>query len=142
MKLLLAFSVLVLCAVPARAQFGSTVGSGGSINQSGGLGAVSFPYLSSNPPTQFRILVATGSDAGFVPSAFLPFTRAVAVGDSSSSAAVFMEYRQAVAAGVAELAAKQKSLAQVARENRSKDRPKSAIAFVQDQSGRLVRQSD
>jgi len=113
-----------------------------AVNASGGLSGVSFPTLPANPATQFRMIVATGSGASFVPSAFLPYEIAVEEGDSSPAQSVFMTYRQAIAAGIAELDAKPRSVAQAAQENRKRERAKTNVTFVQDQAGRVVRQAN
>jgi hypothetical protein len=149
MRLLVGLGVLALCTVPVQAQSlgGShggraSGGSGGFINSSSGSGGASFAALPANPATEFRMTVATGSGATFVPSAFLPYEMALEEGDSTPGQSVFMTYRQAVAAGIAELDGKPISVAQAAQENRRKAHAKTSATFVQDQFGRVIRQAN
>jgi len=50
-----------------------------------------------------------------------------------------MAFDKAVVQGVADLAAKPKSVAQVAQENRNKERAKAQVSFVQDGKGKLMK---
>jgi hypothetical protein len=151
MKTSMLLSILVLCALPAEAQTvgsGASVGSGqainsvASLNSSSGLSGVAFPRLPSNPATQLRITVIVGSSATFVPSSFLPYRQAVEAGAAGQAYSLFLNYHEAIAEGMVELAAKPKSVAQAALENRSEERPKASAAFVQDRFGRVVRQAE
>jgi hypothetical protein len=149
MKIFMLLSILVLCALPARAQ---TVGAGvgrvqainsvSALNSSSGLSGVSFPRLAPNPATKLLVTVASGSSTTFVPSSFLPYSQALEEGAASRAYSLFLSYQEAIAEGIAELAAKPKSVAQAALENRSEDRLKASVAFVQDQSGRVVRRTE
>lgn len=151
MKTLMLLSILVLCALPARTQTvgaGATVGYGQainsmtSLNSSSGLSGVAFPRLPSNPATKLRVTVIVGSSATFVPSSFLPYSQAVEAGTASRAYSPFVNYHEAIAEGMAELAAKPESVARAALENRSEERPRANAAFVQDGFGRVVRQAE
>ena len=151
MKTFMLLSILVLCALPAKAQTvgtGASVGSGQainsmtSLNSSSGLSGVAFPRLPSNPATELRITVIVGSGATFVPSSFLPYSQAIKAGLATRAYSPFVNYHEAIAEGMAELAAEPKSVAQAALENRSEERPKANAAFVQDRFGRVVRQAE
>lgn len=52
---------------------------------------------------------------------------------------MFMSYDKALAKGVADLAAKPKTLAEVARENRKEQRAKAQTSFVQGADGKPVK---
>jgi hypothetical protein len=151
MKLFILLGALALCAFAARAQsvgIGTTVGNApginatSSINNSGAIAGVAFPSLPPLPPTQFRVTVTSGSGETFAPSAFMPYKQAIAAGLSSPTRSLFVDYRQALAEGIAELNAKPKSVAQAALENRREERAKAEARFVQDEFGRVVKQSD
>lgn len=151
MKLLLGFCAFALLALPSPGQtvgMGAAVGGGsslnaaGSINALGGMAGVALPRLPSSPATSFRIQIASGSEGSFVPSAFVPYNLAVLEGVSSRDRSLFMNYGQAIAEGLAELAAQPKSVAQAARENRREERARAGLKFIQDQSGRVIRQAD
>ena len=73
---------------------------------------------SSSQPGQFRTITVSGSEGSFVPSTFQKFDNAVAAGSAApgSSHDTFMTYDQAVQKANAELAAKSRSLADLARE--------------------------
>lgn len=110
MKLFLALGgLLLVTAVPAQAQLGG--GAGG-----GSIGHVSFPAVLSIPPTQFNSTVVSGSAQDFVPTSYVSFD-------------------QGVEQGLALLAAKHKSVAEVAEENNRAARPKAKVAFVQSDDG-------
>jgi hypothetical protein len=112
MKFFLAVGgLLLVSAVPARAQLG--VGVGGSISR------VSFPTMLSYPATQFDSTVVSGSKQDFVPTTYVPFDRGLELGRAS-------------------LAATSKSLAEVAAENSRAVRPKAKVAFVQNSDGDAI----
>jgi hypothetical protein len=142
MRSLIVLGILVLFAVPAHAQLGGTVGAGAGIGNSGGLAKASFPSMRANPVTQFRVTVASGSDSTFAPSDFMPYEAALAAGSADPVRSMFLNYREAIAEGIAERAARPKSIADVARENRKQKRSVAYAVFVQDQLGHVVKQSD
>jgi hypothetical protein len=96
--------------------------SGGSINTSNAssVAPVVFPQITPLPATRFGMSITSGSSFEFVPSTFMAFDKAVVQ-------------------GVADLAAKPKSVAEVAQENRNKERAKAQISFVQDGKGKLMK---
>jgi hypothetical protein len=128
MKLLLGLGALILLfSLPARAQLGTVGGSsssysGGALNTSNASSVppVVFPQISPLPAKRFAMSITSGSSFEFVPSSFLCFDKAVVQ-------------------GVADLAAKPKSIVQVAQENRNRERTKAQISFVQDGKGKLVK---
>jgi hypothetical protein len=128
MKLLVGLGALILLfSLPAHAQLGTVGGSsssysGGSINTSNAssVAPVVFPQITPLPATRFGMSITSGSSFEFVPSTFMAFDKAVVQ-------------------GVADLAAKPKSVAEVAQENRNKERAKAQISFVQDGKGKLMK---
>ena len=147
MKTFMLLSILVLCALPAKASGRGSVGSGqainsvASLNSSSGLSGVAFPRLPSNPATQ-PYHGDRGVERHVRSSRFLPYRQAVEAGAASQAYSLFLNYHEAIAEGMAELAAKPKSVAQAALEKRSEERPKASAAFVQDRFGRVVRQAE
>jgi hypothetical protein len=115
--------MLVSCA-PAYAQayVGSSASSYGSAINSGqnGMAKASFPTHYSLPDASTQVLTYSGSNSEFVPS-------------------LFMSYDKALAKGVADLAAKPKTLAEVAQEYRKEQRAKAQTSFVQDANGKPVK---
>ena len=60
-------------------------------------------------------------------------------GNTEFVPSLFMSYDKALAKGVADLAAKPKTLAEVAQENRKEERAKAETSFVQDAKGKPVK---
>lgn len=132
MKLILGAAALTLIfSVPAMAQgyFGNygnvgggpSLNGGGTLNDHTGYTGVGTHILNNTPVTRFSMSVTNGSSAEFIPSTFVPF-------------------EQAVEQGRAALAAKPKTLAEIAAEYRAQKRAKAEVAFVQDNSGKAVTQ--
>lgn len=96
------------------------------------MGSLAYPVPGSLPPAQFRVLVVSGSSETFVPSSFMRFEEAVALGFRDASHSVFMNYDQALKKGIADLSAAPKSPAESAREYRNarqrKTQAQSALA--------------
>jgi hypothetical protein len=127
----------VLFSVPAYAQRGMSAGLGpngvgyapggmaGSGGGSGGgyggssNGSVTFHTLPEEPPAHFNVIEVSGTSDGFVPSSWTQFA-------------------QGLAQGRALLATRQKSLGEVAAENRHAEKPKAKFEIVQDASGKVV----
>ena len=137
MNKLLSFAILgVLFSVPAYAQRGMSAGLGpngvgyaqggmaGSGGASGGYGgssngSVTFHTLPEEPPAHFSVIEVSGTSDGFVPSSWTQFA-------------------QGLAQGRALLATRQKTLGEVAAENRHAEKPKAKFEIVQDASGKVV----
>lgn len=100
---------------------GPSLNSGASLNSRSGFTGVGTHTLYSTPEPRFHMTVVNGSSNDFIPSTFVPF-------------------EQAVAQGRAALATKPKTLAEVAAEYRATKKPKAEVAFVQDDSGRAIKQ--
>jgi hypothetical protein len=98
--------LVLLCSVPAHAQL------------SGTLSGPAFPPLNTSQPTQFRVILVSGSQADFVPSSFMAFEQAVALGAANPAHTRFMSFEQAVQKGIADLNAQAKSPAEAARQYR------------------------
>jgi len=130
MRLLVGAGVMILLfSVSAFGQiYGNNVGGGpslnsmASVNSMGSLHGVPFHPSTGSSGTQFHMSVAAGSEADFTPSVYVPFEKAVAEGR-------------------AELAAKPKTLAEVAFENKAAKRTKAELTLVQDDNGKLIRQT-
>lgn len=125
MKILGALTALIfLSCLPAHAQsyVGSSASTYGSSINSGqnGMAKAYFPSHYDLPDPPSRMLVVSGTNTEFVPS-------------------MFMSYDKALAKGVADLAAKPKTLAEVARENRKEQRAKAQTSFVQGADGKPVK---
>jgi hypothetical protein len=125
MKNLLALAVLIFMGcLPAHAQ--ATVGSssslyGSSINSGqNSMARAYFPSHNSLPDAPNTMSITSGTSTEFEPSFFMCFDKAVAK-------------------GIADLAVKPKTLAEVAQENRKEQRAKAQASFVQDANGRLVK---
>src|SRR5215469_7416361 len=108
MKTLLALGVLFfLSGVPVRAQAyvgSSATAYGSSINGGqNGMAKAYFPSHYSLPDPSTRMSIISGTNTEFVPS-------------------LFMSYDKALEKGVADLAAKPKTLAAIAQENRKEQR--------------------
>ena len=129
MKKLLGFAILALClSIPAHAQRSMTGGGTGQISNGGGGfggspiaggGTVSFHTLPAVPRTQFQIVDISGGDVSFFPSSFVQFDEGIAEGEAA-------------------LAAKHKTLAEVALENRAAEKPKAKVRFTQDNFGDVI----
>jgi hypothetical protein len=120
-------ALILLFSLPAHAQLGTVGGSpssysGGSLNSSNAssVSPVVFPQLPPLPAKRFAMSITSGSSFEFVPSSFMCFDKAVVK-------------------GVADLAAKPKSIVLVAQENRNTERAKAQATFVQDGKGKLVK---
>jgi hypothetical protein len=130
MKLLLGAGVLILLfSIPAFGQlYGPTVGGGSSLNNGqslnglAGINSSGYRGPTATSETQFHTMISSGSQTEFIPSVYVPFD-------------------QAVAEGRAALAAKPKTLAEVALENRAAKKVKSEVAVIQNDDGRVVRQT-
>ena len=116
---------ILFFAIPAHAQRGAAAGGSSTALQfSGGGGGGGFGGdsgarpLPSYPPAHFKISDVSGSQASFIPSAFLPFHRAVAVGQAMLDA----QKKSAVVAAAADDAAK----------------PRAKVAVVQDANGNPI----
>jgi len=130
MKTLFGLAILGLSlSVPTHAQQRAmSGGAGGPTNNGsvgfggspvGGAGAVHFPTLPSVPRAQFQMMDVSGGDASFFPSSFVPFEKGIAEGEAA-------------------LAVRQKSLGDVALENRGSEKPKAKFAIIQDQIGHAI----
>jgi hypothetical protein len=116
MKYILGFAAFVLLSsVPAYAQRagGGGVGYGGSI----GGGTSRLPTYA---PTNFQAVYLSGAD------------------NYNFSPSTFCSYDQAVKEGRAALAEQAKTVAEVAKEARTSDRPKAKFTIEQDASGKAV----
>lgn len=125
MKTLLVLGILLfLTSLPTQAQ--SYVGSsstayGSSINGGqNGMAKAYFPTHYSLPDASSRMLIISGTNTEFEPS-------------------LFMSYDKALAQGIADLAAKPRTLAEIAQENRKEQRTKAQSSFIQDANGKLVK---
>jgi hypothetical protein len=135
MNKILAVAILgVIFTVPAHAQRsmagslgpsgagyiqGGTAGSGGPGGGGGGGGTVSFHTLPAVPPTQFDAIRVSGSNDDFVPSSWTDFEKGLAIGR-------------------AQLSVEQKTLGEIAEENREIEKPKAKLTIVQDGDGRAI----
>jgi hypothetical protein len=159
--------VLFLFPLPAGAQIGGLVGRGpvinseSSLNDLGSLSTGARP-VRSNAPAVFHVITVSGSGLDFVPSSFVDYDQAVARGGESARyfyvpydqavakgitnlpdrPTLYMTFDQATAQGMVDLAAEPKSLVRAARELRRETKSKSQAIFVQDNKGRIVRQSN
>jgi hypothetical protein len=98
---------------------GGTAGSGGPGGGGGSPGSVSFRTLPEVPPAQFDAIRVSGSKDEFVPSSWTQF-------------------ESGLAEGRAQLARQQKSLGEIADENRETEKPKAKLIIVQDADGRAI----
>jgi hypothetical protein len=138
MNKLLSLAILgVLFSVPAYAQRGMSAGLGpngvgyapggmaGSGGGAGGYGggssggSVTFHTLPEEPPAHFNVLEVSGTNEGFVPSSWTQF-------------------EQGLAKGRALLATRQKTLGEIAAENRHAEKPKAKFEIVQDATRKAV----
>ncbi len=129
MKKLIGFVILGLAfSIPAHAQR-SMAGTAGPTSNGGGAGspvggstggaAAGFHTLPTVPRTQFQAIDVSGGDVSFFPSSFMLFDKGIAEGESI-------------------LASRQKTLAEVATENRHADKPKAKLNITQDAFGNVV----
>ena len=124
MKRAIAVAAFILFfAIPAHAQRGAAAGGSSTSMQftggGGGFGGDSGARpLPSYPPAHFKMSDVSGSQATFIPSAFLPFDRAVAVGQAMLDA----QKKSAVVAAAAEDAVK----------------PRAKVVVVQDANGNPI----
>jgi hypothetical protein len=86
--------LVLICSAPAHAQL-----SGGALSNSSLTGPM-FRTLPSIPPAEFRVITVSGSESTFLPSSFLPYDQAVALGAANPSRAVFMNFDDAVRKGI------------------------------------------
>jgi hypothetical protein len=96
---------------------GGTGGSQGG--SSAGGGSAAFHTLAAVPPTQFQIIDVSGVSGEFTPSSWIQFEKGLAEGQ-------------------AQLAARRKSLAEVATEYRRTERPRAKLTIIQDSVGNAV----
>jgi hypothetical protein len=131
----LAVSILgVIFAVPAHAQrsmanasgpsgngsiSGGTAGSGGPGGGGGSPGTVSFRTLPDVPRATFDAIRVSGSKDEFVPSSWTQF-------------------EAGLAEGRAQLAREQKTLGEIAAENREIEKPKAKLMIVEGADGRMT----
>jgi hypothetical protein len=131
---------LGIFVLPAQAQ---TMGVRTAVRASGGggggTGTSATRSLPSLPATRFAVIVTAGSNATFEPSAFVPYNQAVEAGATAPKAAVFMNFREALAAGRAQIDGQSTPMVRVADGMRNETRSKTSVTFIQDQSGRVVK---
>jgi hypothetical protein len=96
---------------------GGSYGGGGGV--SGAESAVTFPVLPTIPAANLPSSAVSGTDADFVPSTFLP-------------------YKQAIAMGQEVLDAQHKSVAEAAAENSQTRRLKAKAAIIENAVGNAV----
>ena len=128
MRLFVVLGALVLMfSLPAHAQSGQMVGGAAvgssALNNMNALPSMVFPSPRPLPTTRFLMRVMNGTNEDFVPSSF-------------------MNFDEAVAKGVADLAAKPKSIVEVAQENRAEQHAKAQVNFVQDANGHPIKATD
>ena len=108
--------LVLICSAPAHAQIW-----GGSFSPNS-LSGPTFRSMPFNPPTEFHGITVSGSDSTFLPSSFMPYDQAVALGSADPARAVFMNFDDAVKKGLANQTAQEekeeKSPAEAARANR------------------------
>ena len=128
MNKFIGFAILGLAlSVPAHAQrsmagpAGPTGNGGGAGSPVGGStgGAAAFRTLPTVPRTQFQAIDVSGGDISFFTSSFMQFDKGIAEGESI-------------------LAARQKTLAEVASEYRNAEKPKAKLNITQDAFGNIV----
>ena len=100
---------------PARSAGSGSAGGGGFSGSSGARPAYT-------PTAQFKMAAISGSSTDFVPSAYLPFDKAVALGRTNSST-------------------KPANVVEVAEANKNAKGPNPAHVIVQDLHGHLVQTS-
>ncbi len=129
MKAILALMALVLVfslTAHAQAAGGSAssphTGGGGSFGGGGGFSGPSGGQLAHTPTTQFQMSAVSGSNSDFVPSAYLPFDKAVALGQNYT-------------------AAKPATIVEVAQAYKSVKGPGPEHVIVQDRRGNFVEDS-
>jgi hypothetical protein len=96
-------ALILIFSIPAHAQAGggstTTVRSsgGGAFGGGGEISTSAGAQHSHNPPAQFQMAAISGSSSDFVPSAYLPFEKAVALGHdlSTTRPATIVEVAQA-----------------------------------------------
>ena len=111
--------VMLFCSLPAHAQFGSITGP-------------AFPATVSCPPAQFRVITVSGSEGTFLPSSFMQYDEAVALGSVSPSHPLFMSYDQAIEKGLADQNARAQSPAEAARQYRAERRHRAEAETKRD----------
>jgi hypothetical protein len=129
MNKFIGFAILGLAlSVPAHAQrsmagpagpTGNGGGAGSPVGGSTGGAAAGFRTLPTVPRTQFQAIDVSGGDISFFPSSFMQFDKGIAEGESI-------------------LAARQKTLAEVASEYRNAEKPKAKLNITQDAFGNIV----
>jgi len=98
MKPILALMALVLVfSLPAHAQAAGGSASSPHTGGGGSFGGSSGARPAHTPTAQFQMSAVSGSNSDFVPSAYLPFDKAVALGRNYSAAkpATIVEVAQA-----------------------------------------------
>jgi hypothetical protein len=131
MKKILGLAIVgLLFSVPAHGQrslagtLGSAASSGVGFSGGGGVGGGSaggstFHTLPAVPPTEFLTVDVSGSSADFAPSSWV-------------------EFKNGLQVGTAQLTAGQKSLGDVAAQYRRVERRKAKLAIVEDAFGNAV----
>jgi hypothetical protein len=129
MNKLIGVAILGLAlSIPAHAQrsmagpagpTGNGGGAGSPVGGSTGGAAAAFRTLPTVPRAQFLAVDVSGGDISFFPSSFMQFDKGIAEGEAI-------------------LAARQKTLAEVATENRHAEKPKAKLNITQDAFGNVV----
>lgn len=132
MKKILGLAVVgLLFSIPAHGQHsltgtlgptastGTSASAGGGAGGGGAAGGSNFHTLPAVPPTEFLTVDVSGSTTDFAPSSWV-------------------EFKNGLQVGTAELQAGQKSLGDVAAENRRVERRKAKLAIVEDAFGNAV----
>jgi len=129
MNKLIGFAILGLSfSIPAHAQrsmagpagpTGNGGGAGSPVGGSTGGAAAAFRTLPVVPGTQFQAIDVSGGDVSFFPSSLMQFDKGIAEGEAI-------------------LAARQKTLAEVASEYRHEEKPKAKLNITQDAFGNVV----
>lgn len=130
MKPIFALIAFVLMfSIPAHAQAGGgsantarSSGGGGAFGGNGEISSSVGSQHSHTPTAQFQMAATSGSSTDFVPSAYLPFDKAVALGHDLS-------------------AARPATIVEVAQANRINKGPNTEHVIVQDSRGNLVEDS-
>ena len=117
-------AMILIFSVPAHAQAAggsanTMRGSGGGAGGGGVSSGASSGRPASTPTAQFKMATISGSSSDFVPSAYLPFDKAVALGRTDTST-------------------KPATVVEVAEANKNAKGPNSDHVIVQDLRGRLV----
>ena len=124
------FSVFLLSvSTPAQTRFGGGVGGGSHGSSSG---------IQRSPLAVFHVTVVSGTSE-YLPSSFMTYDQAVAVGKAQSERDAYMPFAQAVTKGITKEAVRGRIPAVASAANHADSVQKSRVVFVQDNSGRIVR---